>query len=85
MAPRPPSVDGRDRVGLSFRAFLFVRFAGEEQYHWPLINLFGRYGGEVEPATHVQLVAFLSPFDRWYSVADRVQWGENSAKESSLQ
>ena len=57
---------------------------GEDHYHAQLFELFERLSGDVDPDPHVRLVAFPRPFDRWYSVADRVGWGENSAKESRL-
>ena len=64
---------------------LYIRRAGEDQYHAQLFELFERFGGDVEPKHHLQLVAFPRSFDWWYNVADRVQWGDNSAKESLLQ
>lgn len=69
-----------------FRSDLLeIRCTGEDQYHARLFELFEKLGGDVDPKPHVELVAFPRPFDRWYSVADGVRWGENSAKESRLQ
>ena len=63
---------------------LYIRCAGEDHYHARLFELFEKFGGEVNPEPHVRLVAFPRPFARWYSVADRVRWGKNSAKENQL-
>ena len=63
---------------------LYIRCAREEQYCAQLFRLFERVGGDVNPRPHAQLVAFPRPFDPWYSVADRVRWDENSAKEGRL-
>ena len=73
---RAPALPGSD--------LLFVRCAGEEQYQARLLSLFGRYCTVADPQPGVRLVAFPRPFDRWYSIADRVRWGDNSAKESRL-
>ena len=61
---------------------LYIRCAGAEHYHARLFGLFERFGENVNTRPQVQLVAFPRPFDRCYSVADRVWWGENYAKES---
>ena len=49
-----------------------------------LLNLFGRYSCYGVIVADVRLVAFPLPFDSWYSVVDRAQWGEDSAPESRL-
>ena len=63
---------------------LYIRFAGEDRYHARLFELFERFGGGSRPRAPHPSGGLPRPFDRWYSVADRVQWGENSAKESRL-
>ena len=72
----------RRAIAESRSDLLYIRRAGEDRCHGRLFKLFERFGGEVDPEPYVRLVSFPRPFDRWYSVADRVRWGANSAKES---
>ena len=52
---------------------LYVPCIGEDQYHRRLMSRFGQYGGEMDPAPRVQLVAFPPPFGRWYNAAHRIR------------
>lgn len=52
---------------------LFVRCAGEDQYHACILIVFGRFCTAAEPEPDVNLVAFPRPFHKWYSTADQVR------------